>query len=98
MVISDMGDTPADTDVVTCPACGAELERREAREYDRFGDRWERAGKTFEYLCKPCYRRACHLPRHGLEDTLVAVGHHTSPAAFVSAFYEEVGAEERRNR
>jgi len=58
---------------VTCIACGATLQRSEAREYDKLGDRWDRRDKEFEYLCKPCYRELCHQPRDGLEDVLVEV-------------------------
>jgi hypothetical protein len=64
------GDT-ADQQV-TCIACGATLEREDAREYDKYGDRWERRGKKFEYLCKPCHRACCHQNREGLERLLVA--------------------------
>ncbi|WP_254271655.1 DUF7562 family protein [Haloarcula marina] len=59
-------------DDVTCIACGASVSRDDAREYDKQGDRWNRAEKTFEFLCKPCYRECCHTPRRGLEETLVA--------------------------
>jgi hypothetical protein len=59
---------------VTCIACGKQLARDDAREYDKRGDRWTREGKTFEYLCKPCYRDCCHQKRDGLEETLVAAG------------------------
>jgi hypothetical protein len=59
---------------VTCIACGAELPRSAAREYDKEGDRWDREDKSFEYLCKPCDRDRCHQPRRGLEDALVASG------------------------
>lgn len=55
---------------VTCIACGERLARSEAREYDKFGDRWDREDKEFEHLCKPCYRDLCHQPREGLEDVL----------------------------
>nr|WP_241881412.1 hypothetical protein [Halorubrum sp. Ib24] len=41
---------------VTCIACGATLDREDAREYYKHGDRWSREGKEFEYLCKPCDR------------------------------------------
>ncbi|WP_254840999.1 DUF7562 family protein [Natronomonas marina] len=71
--------TPASTlwggdadEQVTCIACGETLDREDAREYDKHGDRWSREGKTFEYLCKPCYRNCCHQTRDGLEETLVA--------------------------
>lgn len=57
---------------VTCIACGETLGREDAREYDKHGDRWERAGKQFEYLCKSCHRECCHQNRDGLEETLVA--------------------------
>jgi len=57
---------------VTCIACGATLDREDAREYDKHGDRWDREGKTFEYLCKPCHREYCHQNREGLEEALVA--------------------------
>jgi hypothetical protein len=61
-------------DVVACIACGTELSRSDAREYDRYGDRWDREGKRFEYLCKPCHRDCCHQPRDGLEETLRRAG------------------------
>ncbi|WP_435186857.1 DUF7562 family protein [Halobellus sp. EA9] len=57
---------------VTCIACGATLDRGDAREYDKHGDRWSREGKAFEYLCKPCHRECCHQNRDGLEEALVA--------------------------
>jgi len=57
---------------VTCIACGETIDRESAREYDKYGDRWTREGKTFEYRCKPCDRESCHQNRDGLEDTLVA--------------------------
>lgn len=81
-------------DTVVCIACGAVVAREQAREYDRMGDRWERAGKRFEFLCKPCHVLECHLPRAELEDTLEAVGsEHDSPGAFVTAYYQAVRAE-----
>lgn len=58
---------------VTCIACGDALPRAEAREYDKHGDRWDRREKTFEYLCKPCYRELTHHSRDGLESLLAAV-------------------------
>ena len=57
---------------VTCIACGEDLQRDQAREYDKQGDRWDREDKSFEYLCKPCFRELCHLSRGDLEETLVA--------------------------
>ncbi|WP_394338274.1 MULTISPECIES: hypothetical protein [unclassified Halorubrum] len=59
---------------VTCIACGATLDREDAREYDKHGDRWSREGKEFEYLCKPCDRECCHQTRDGLEEALLAAG------------------------
>ncbi|WP_254832691.1 DUF7562 family protein [Haloglomus salinum] len=59
---------------VTCIACGDTVDREDAREYDKHGDRWSREGKAFEYLCKPCHRECCHQNRDGLEETLVAAG------------------------
>lgn len=56
---------------VTCIGCGTELDREDAREYDKHGDRWNRAEKEFEYLCKGCHRELCHQPRDGLESLLV---------------------------
>jgi len=58
-------------DDVVCTACGDTVPRSDAREYDKYGDRWDRDGKTFEYLCKPCHQECCHQPRNGLEATLV---------------------------
>ena len=55
---------------VTCIACGAQVERSAAREYDKYGNRWDREGKSFEYLCKSCHRELCHQPRDGLETLL----------------------------
>jgi len=60
--------------LVTCIACGETIDRENAREYDKHGDRWNREGKEFEYLCKPCHRDGCHQNRDGLEETLVAAG------------------------
>jgi len=59
---------------VTCIACGRDLKRSAAREYDKFGDRWDRAGKTFEYLCKPCFSALGKRRRADLEPTLERAG------------------------
>ena len=59
---------------VTCIACGASVSRRDAREYDKHGDRWDRENKTFEYLCKPCHADLDHQPRAELESVLVDGG------------------------
>ncbi len=61
-------------DAVTCIACGAEIDREDAREYDKYGDRWDRRDKAFEFLCKPCHRDCCHQPRAGLEALLADAG------------------------
>ena len=60
-----------ESSTVTCIACGASVARSDAREYDKLGDRWDRADKSFEFLCKPCDRERCHSPRDGLEQRLV---------------------------
>jgi len=63
--------TNRDGSTVVCIACGTSLPRSEAREYDKHGNRWERHGKTFEHLCKECYRDLCHQPRGELEALLL---------------------------
>lgn len=60
--------------VVTCIACGESVDRTDAREYDKHGDRWDRRDKEFEYLCKPCHRGLTHQPRAGLEAVLDHAG------------------------
>ena len=62
-----------DGTTVVCIACGTSLPRSEAREYDKHGNRWERHGKSFEHLCKGCYRDLCHQPRDELEALLIDV-------------------------
>ena len=80
------------SDQVACVACGTELRRDDAREYDKHGDRWERNGKSFEYLCKPCFRRECHQPRDELEALLVDLdaGDGRSNEAFLEAYVQAV--------
>lgn len=63
--------TEAGSEVV-CIACGDTVRRVEAREYDKHGDRWDRNGKRFEFLCKPCDKSCCHKPRDDLEAKLSA--------------------------
>jgi hypothetical protein len=77
---------------VACVACGTEVERNEAREYDKHGNRWERTGKSFEYLCKPCFRRECHQPRDELEGLLVdlGAGDGQSQDSFLAAYVQAV--------
>ncbi|MFB6170465.1 MAG: hypothetical protein ABEJ06_04885 [Haloarculaceae archaeon] len=60
-------------DRVTCVACGETVSRSGAREYDKHGDRWDRADKEFEHLCKTCHRNLCHQPRDELESLLVDI-------------------------
>ena len=81
-----------DTARVTCIACGSELPRAEAREYDKEGDRWERQNKEFEYLCKECHSGLCHQSRDGLEATLIDVARDTdgSSEAFAAAYQRHV--------
>ncbi|MFB6164551.1 MAG: hypothetical protein ABEJ31_05280 [Haloarculaceae archaeon] len=72
---------------VTCIACGRSVRRSDAREYDKHGDRWDRADKDFEYLCKRCHREECHQPRDGLERLLVDSGAgETDRETFLSTF------------
>lgn len=74
---------------VTCIACGTQLPRSEAREYDKLGDRWDRQEKQFEFMCKPCHGDVCHFPREGLEATLIDAGAGTvSRDAFLRRYFE----------
>lgn len=76
---------------VTCIACGETLLRRETREYDKYGDRYDRDGKSFEYLCKPCYREYSHQPREGLESMLIDAGAGgVSRESFLHNYFESV--------
>jgi len=63
-----------ETETVSCIACGEAVARQDAREYDKHGDRWDRDGKSFEYLCKPCFRSLSKHARDGLEAALEAAG------------------------
>jgi hypothetical protein len=75
---------------VVCIACGDSLPRREAREYDKEGDRWERGDKEFEYLCKDCHGDLSHQPRAELEATLEAAeGADLDAAAFLERYLDE---------
>lgn len=85
---------------VVCIACGDSLLRSDAREYDKEGDRWERQGKRFEYLCKGCYRELTHQPRKGLEELLTDLetavsAEGESREEFLQRYLDEV---ERRTR
>lgn len=80
-----------DGEEVTCIACGETVARGDAREYDKYGDRWSRDGKAFEYLCKPCYRDYCHQYRDGLEEMLIqADAGHTDRTTFLRRYHELV--------
>lgn len=79
---------------VICLACGGEVPRSTAREYDKYGDRWDRENKAFEYLCKPCHNELCHHPRGDLEELLVDIeAGGTSQEAFLAGYLTTV--EER---
>jgi len=76
---------------VTCIACGSSVARSDAREYDKHGDRWDREGKKFEYLCKPCYRDLCHQPRDDLESILIETdAGERDRSAFLAAYTERI--------
>jgi hypothetical protein len=76
---------------VTCIACGETVTREKAREYDKYGDRWNRDGKDFEYLCKPCHRQHCHQNRKGLEEILMTAGAgRTDRKTFLRQFCESM--------
>ncbi|RQG86937.1 hypothetical protein EA462_14865 [Natrarchaeobius halalkaliphilus] len=82
------------TEAVTCLACGDEVSRSRAREYDKHGDRWNRADKTFEHLCKRCDDELCRHPRDELEELLVELEAGTDGTSrFLTAYFRAV--EER---
>lgn len=62
-----------DSETVTCVACGTHTDRELAREYDKYGNRWERDGKEFEYFCTVCHDDLCHHARTELEELLVEI-------------------------
>lgn len=94
--------TDADDDSVVCIACGDTVSRSAAREYDKYGDRWDRDGKRFEYLCKPCDKERCNHSRDGLEALLVeADAGETDETTFLRNFAEltrDAGAESKPER
>jgi hypothetical protein len=83
---------------VTCIACGTEVPRSKAREYDRYGDRWGKRDRDFEFLCKPCYRECCHQPRKRLEDDLVRADAGTGDQQEFLARYHDVITSENPDR
>ena len=82
------------SETVTCVACGDQITRSMALEYDKYGDRWDRDDKEFEHLCKACHRELCHHPRDELEDLLVDLEAGTSETDDFLADYLEA-VEER---
>ncbi|MGM0606302.1 MAG: DUF7562 family protein, partial [Halobacteriota archaeon] len=67
--------------------------RSDAREYDKEGDRWDRHGKAFEYVCKACYKDLCRLPRDDLESIILDIeGAGLSQEAFVRRYLDRVEA------
>ncbi len=62
-----------DRRTVVCIACGDSVRRRDAREYDKEGDRWSRREKEFEYLCVDCDDDISHQPRDGLESLICSI-------------------------
>ncbi|WP_276270624.1 DUF7562 family protein [Haloarcula litorea] len=78
-----------DRETVTCIACGDQVPRSDAREYDKHGDRWDRRDKEFEYLCKDCFSELSRQPRGDLESTLSAAGAgETDRESFLRAYRE----------
>lgn len=88
-----------DRQTVTCIACGEHVSRRNAREYDKYGDRWSRRGKEFEYFCNECDRDRCHRPRGTLESTLLTIeGTIDTRDEFLHTYLEAVTAASESNR
>lgn len=82
---------------VTCPACGQTLPRAEAREYDKFGDRWDRRNKTFEYFCRSCHDELSLQGRDELEELLCEIrADHEDRRTFLRRYARAV--EERYGR
>jgi hypothetical protein len=84
---------------VTCIACGSTVDRANAREYDKHGDRWDREEKAFEYFCKPCDREHDRIPRDGLEDLLVSCdAGDVSNGQFLDSYVLEVRRRHKQDR
>ena len=97
-----MWRSPRDEEL-TCIACGATVGRADAREYDRFGNRWDREDKAFEPLCKPGPDALSHQPRGDLEELLVdadagETDRGTFLASYVALVEERYGSLEERER
>ncbi|MFC7027395.1 hypothetical protein ACFQJ5_06990 [Halomicroarcula sp. GCM10025324] len=82
-------------ETVTCIACGDTVSRSDAREYDKYGDRWDRTDKEFEYVCKDCFGDLCRQPRKGLERTLDEAGAGEADRETFLARFREL-SEDRR--
>lgn len=87
------GSRGREDDRVTCVACGESVPRSGAREYDKHGDRWDRADKEFEHLCKSCHRDLCHQPRDELEPLLLEIEDGLTQDEFLARY---LSAVERR--
>ncbi|WP_290809935.1 hypothetical protein [Halovivax sp.] len=84
-------------ETVRCLACDERVLRDDAREYDKYGDRWDREGKSFEHFCKPCDRTRCRRSRDGVEARLVEAGAgEVSRAAFLARLAALQGPEDGR--
>jgi hypothetical protein len=84
-----------DRETVTCIACGDSVARSDAREYDKFGDRWDRRDKQFEHLCAECFADISRQPRGDLEATLEAAeAGETDRKTFLQQFMQEAVDEE----
>jgi len=78
------------TETITCLACGCEVRRSDAREYDKYGDRWDREQKRFEHLCRTCHSDLCHHSRDDLEALLVELERETDTTTEFLACYSEL--------
>ena len=86
-----------DERTVVCPACGRSVPRSRAREYDKFGDRWNRREKEFEYLCRACHEELSHQRRDELEELLCGINAGgPDRETFLRRYWQEV--EERYGR
>lgn len=78
-------------DTVVCIACGDEVDRSSAREYDKYGNRWDRVAKDFEYVCRDCHDDLSHQPRDGLEALLTQLDTgDTTQEAFLADYWRLV--------
>lgn len=83
-----------DPRLVTCPACGSDVDRREAREYHKDGDPWEQPTRRIEYLCRSCDDGLSREPRDGLEALLVDIdAGRCDRETFLQRYVEAVGGQ-----